>query len=86
MPKFIQRWMGVNNELTNPKKIASWADSIFDSSPIVMVSLYKLPVGIGTLHQVADERGYRMTQVADDGVITDTSPIWRFDLANSSTD
>lgn len=86
MPKFLQRWMGTSFEITNPKKIAAWADTVFDGSPTVMLSLYKLPVGIGVLHQVADERGYRFTEVADDGIRNDTPQIWRFDLIEPTTD
>lgn len=86
LPKFIQRWMGVSFELTNPKKIARWADEHFDGSSPVLISLYALPVGIGVLHQVADERGYRKTRVAKEGGWEGESPIWQFDLENPPND
>lgn len=52
-------------ELSDPKQIRAWADAIFTGEPQVIVPLYDLPLGIGTLHQIAEERGYQYTRVAE---------------------
>lgn len=72
-------------ELSDPKQIRAWADAIITGEPQVIVPLYDLPLGIGTLHQIAEERGYQYTRVAEWGGYQGGPVSWQFDLISPST-
>lgn len=88
MPKLIQQWMGIAPpaELSDPEQIRAWADAVFTGEPQIIVPLAGLPLGIGTLHQVADERGYKVTKVAEWGGNQGGPRSWQFDLINLPKD
>ena len=84
MPKFLQRWMGVapKTEITDPEQIRAWADAVFTGEPTIIVSLTDLPIGIGALHQVAEERGYKYSRVDAYLGYQGMPSHWQFDLVN----
>ena len=87
MPKFLRRWVGgelpeSTHHLTDPDDIKQWGDAVFDGRPTVLIRTSDFRVGLGTIHQLADERGYHYTGIADFGG-EGWPMVYQFDLIGS---